>query len=359
MTHLRPVGSGVPSDDEATGVGAADPSDLTDLLRRSGRADEAAFAQLYDATSRRVYGMALRVVRDPAQAEEVTQEAFLEIWRTASRFDADRGSPLSWLLTIAHRKAVDRVRSAEAQRAATRRTTSATTRSTTTPPPRPSRPRSRLAASAAPCRPSPKSSARPSASRTSVATPTRRWRPCSTYRSAPPRPASETDSSGCATPWESDHDHAERHPRSLRRLRRRRTRRHRARRLRAAPRRVRRLPGRGRQPPRGGARCSPRTPRPTPPAELRDRVLAGIKTVRPLPPETTPTGPAADTVGFALAVAGRRGRGDRRDRRRCGAVARSPGTTTPRPPSRPPTPCWLPPTRAAPRSTSTAGRGPR
>ena len=88
--------------------------DLADLLRRAGRADEAAFAQLYDATSRRVFGLALRVVRDPAQAEEVTQEAFLEIWRTAGRFDADKGSPLAWLLTITHRKAVDRVRSAEA-----------------------------------------------------------------------------------------------------------------------------------------------------------------------------------------------------------------------------------------------------
>jgi RNA polymerase sigma-70 factor (ECF subfamily) len=95
--------------------------DLADLLRRSGRADEAAFAQLYDATSARVFGLALRVVRDPAQAEEVTQEAFLEIWRTAGRYDPDRGSPLAWLMTITHRKAVDRVRSAEA---ATRRDTS-------------------------------------------------------------------------------------------------------------------------------------------------------------------------------------------------------------------------------------------
>ena len=95
--------------------------DLADLLKQSGRGDQAAFAQLYDATSSRVFGMALRVVRDPAQAEEVTQEAFLEIWRTAGRFDPDRGSPLAWLLTITHRKAVDRVRSAEAS---TRRDTS-------------------------------------------------------------------------------------------------------------------------------------------------------------------------------------------------------------------------------------------
>ena len=91
----------------------AEPS-LAGLLQRSARGDRAAFAELYDATAARVHGLALRVVRDPAQAEEVTQEAFLEIWRTASRFDPDRGSPVSWVLTIAHRKAVDRVRSAEA-----------------------------------------------------------------------------------------------------------------------------------------------------------------------------------------------------------------------------------------------------
>jgi RNA polymerase sigma-70 factor (ECF subfamily) len=96
-------------------------SDLAELLKRSGRGDEAAFAQLYDATAARAYGLAVRVVRDPSQAEEVTQEAFLEIWRTASRFDAGRGSAVSWVLTLVHRKAVDRVRSAEAS---TRRDTS-------------------------------------------------------------------------------------------------------------------------------------------------------------------------------------------------------------------------------------------
>jgi RNA polymerase sigma-70 factor (ECF subfamily) len=87
---------------------------LGDLLRRSARGDEQAFAELYDATSARVYGLALRVVRDPAQAQEVTQEAYLETWRTASRFDPAKGSAMSWLMTIAHRKGVDRVRSAEA-----------------------------------------------------------------------------------------------------------------------------------------------------------------------------------------------------------------------------------------------------
>lgn len=112
MEHLRPVATGVP--DEGTPVAP----DLADLLRSAGRGDQQAFAQLYDATCSRVVGLAVRVVRDPAQAEEVAQEAFLEIWRTASRYDPDRGSPLSWLMTITHRKAVDRVRSAEA---ATRR----------------------------------------------------------------------------------------------------------------------------------------------------------------------------------------------------------------------------------------------
>jgi RNA polymerase sigma-70 factor (ECF subfamily) len=108
VEQLRPVDPGAPS----PGGGAPGP-DLVDLLRASGRSDETAFARLYDATCSRVFGLALRVVRDRAQAEEVTQEAFLEIWRTSARYDPDRGSPLAWLLTITHRKAVDRVRSAE------------------------------------------------------------------------------------------------------------------------------------------------------------------------------------------------------------------------------------------------------
>jgi len=87
---------------------------LSDLLRRSARGDQTAFSALYDATAARVYGLVLRVVRDPAQAEEVTQECFLDFWRQAGRFDPARGSAVSWLLTIAHRKGVDRVRSAEA-----------------------------------------------------------------------------------------------------------------------------------------------------------------------------------------------------------------------------------------------------
>jgi RNA polymerase sigma-70 factor (ECF subfamily) len=112
MTGLRSVPSG-----DSSPEGSASP-DLAALLRLSSRGDEAAFATLYDAMSSRVYGLLLRVVRDPAQAEEVTQETFLEIWRMASRFDPNRGSAVAWMLTITHRKGVDRVRSAEA---ATRR----------------------------------------------------------------------------------------------------------------------------------------------------------------------------------------------------------------------------------------------
>ncbi len=112
MTRPSAEASGTPDGDAVPGP--ADAPDLAELLKRSGRGDEAAFARLYDATAARAYGLAVRVVRDPAQAEEVTQEAFLEIWRTASRFDRDRGSAVSWILTLVHRKAVDRVRSAEA-----------------------------------------------------------------------------------------------------------------------------------------------------------------------------------------------------------------------------------------------------
>jgi RNA polymerase sigma-70 factor (ECF subfamily) len=111
----RPVPEPVDSPFQQRGASSTSPQPaLADLLRLSGRGDEAAFAELYDATAARAFGLAVRVVRDPAQAEEVAQEAFLEIWRTSGRFDVKKGSAVSWILTIVHRKAVDRVRSAEA-----------------------------------------------------------------------------------------------------------------------------------------------------------------------------------------------------------------------------------------------------
>ena len=107
--------SAVPSGDDESPEGAAPSSpDFAALLGRSARGDEAAFAELYDALSPRLFGLVVRIVRDRAQAEEVTQEVFVEIWRHSARFDPSVGSPLSWMMTIAHRRAVDRVRSAEA-----------------------------------------------------------------------------------------------------------------------------------------------------------------------------------------------------------------------------------------------------
>jgi RNA polymerase sigma-70 factor, ECF subfamily len=109
VSHLRPVPNDPPSEE-----GGSPSAHLADLLKRASRGDEAAFAELYDATSSRAFGLAVRVLRDRAQAEEVTQESYLDCWRHASRFDVTKGSAISWLLTIVHRKAVDRVRSAEA-----------------------------------------------------------------------------------------------------------------------------------------------------------------------------------------------------------------------------------------------------
>jgi RNA polymerase sigma-70 factor (ECF subfamily) len=89
-------------------------SELAALLAQVARGDEAAFAGVYDQFATLVYGLVRRVVRDPAQSEEVTQEVLLEVWRTASRFDPGEGSARSWLMMLAHRRAIDRVRSAHA-----------------------------------------------------------------------------------------------------------------------------------------------------------------------------------------------------------------------------------------------------
>lgn len=88
---------------------------LSSLLAQASQGDEVAFAELYDAVAARLCGLVVRVVRDPDQSEEVSREAFLEIWRTASLFEEARGSAIDWMTTIAHRKAVDRVRSARAK----------------------------------------------------------------------------------------------------------------------------------------------------------------------------------------------------------------------------------------------------
>jgi RNA polymerase sigma-70 factor (ECF subfamily) len=91
-----------------------DETRLEGLLARVARGDHAAFEAVYGKVAPEVFGLVQRVVRDPAQSEEVTQEVLLEVWRSASRFDTARGRALTWVMTLAHRRAVDRVRSAEA-----------------------------------------------------------------------------------------------------------------------------------------------------------------------------------------------------------------------------------------------------
>lgn len=86
------------------------------LLTEVAKGDQAAFGQLYDRIAGTVYGLIRRVLRDPAQSEEVTQEVLLEIWRSAPRFDSTRGTANAWIMTMAHRRAVDRVRSEQASR---------------------------------------------------------------------------------------------------------------------------------------------------------------------------------------------------------------------------------------------------
>ncbi len=90
--------------------------DLQSMMSQVVLGDERAFAGLYDALAGVVYGTVKRVLRDPAMSEEVTQEVFVELWRTAARFDPARASVSTWAVTIARRRAVDRVRSEQSQR---------------------------------------------------------------------------------------------------------------------------------------------------------------------------------------------------------------------------------------------------
>ncbi|HEX3003935.1 MAG TPA: sigma-70 family RNA polymerase sigma factor [Angustibacter sp.] len=95
---------------------AGDADSLEALVTQVARGDEAAFETLFRRTAGPVLGVVRRVLRDPAQSEEVAQEVMVEVWRTATRFDASRGSATTWIMTMAHARAVDRVRSAQAAR---------------------------------------------------------------------------------------------------------------------------------------------------------------------------------------------------------------------------------------------------
>lgn len=102
-------------------AGAAD-----ELLGAVARGDTAAFERLYPLLAPAVHGLALRVVRDPGLAQDVTQEVLVDVWRLAPRFDPARGSALTWAMTIAHRRAVDRVRREQSQVARTERVAAGT-----------------------------------------------------------------------------------------------------------------------------------------------------------------------------------------------------------------------------------------
>ncbi|WP_085144247.1 MULTISPECIES: sigma-70 family RNA polymerase sigma factor [Mycolicibacterium] len=89
-------------------------TELDALLRRVAQRDVDAFAAFYDHTRSRVFGLVTRVLRDPGYSEETTQDIYLQVWNTAGSYNPDAGSPLAWLMTLAHRRAVDRVRSEQA-----------------------------------------------------------------------------------------------------------------------------------------------------------------------------------------------------------------------------------------------------
>ena len=92
------------------------PATKETLLAQIAGGDQAAFGALYDEISPRVFGLIRRLLVDHAQSEEVTQEVFLEIWQNASRYEPSKGGASTWILTMAHRRAVDRIRSSQSGR---------------------------------------------------------------------------------------------------------------------------------------------------------------------------------------------------------------------------------------------------
>jgi RNA polymerase sigma-70 factor, ECF subfamily len=121
------VRGGSPQEPAASSDGGKASADgLDQWLSLVGSGDLEAFDRVYKALAPTVFGIALRVLQDPDLAQEVAQEAIVEVWRNAGRFDPARGSARAWVATIAHRRAVDRVRS---ERAAQEREAKAAARS--------------------------------------------------------------------------------------------------------------------------------------------------------------------------------------------------------------------------------------
>ena len=107
-----------PTRDDDSSVSAAPLSvqSAEDLLLRVSRGDQQAFSEFYDLLAPRILGLIRRLLVDHAQSEEVAQEVFLEIWQSASRFDPNKGGAKGWVMTMAHRRAIDRIRSTQASR---------------------------------------------------------------------------------------------------------------------------------------------------------------------------------------------------------------------------------------------------
>jgi RNA polymerase sigma-70 factor (ECF subfamily) len=102
--------------DSAEDLESATPATKEELLARVALGDQSAFGELYDQIAPRVLGLVKRLLVDHSQSEEVTQEIFLEIWQSATRYEPTRGGASTWILTMAHRRAVDRIRSSQAGR---------------------------------------------------------------------------------------------------------------------------------------------------------------------------------------------------------------------------------------------------
>ena len=88
---------------------------MVDLMCRTAQGNHQAFAELYDLTVRRVYGAVLQVLRSSEHAEEVTQEVYAELWQQAARYSPSKGSVIGWMVMVARRRAVDRVRSVSSE----------------------------------------------------------------------------------------------------------------------------------------------------------------------------------------------------------------------------------------------------